>query len=639
MAYKDEFILAEAKKAFEAWKAVNPQSMLKQKNYKEKLPEYWPGFLTAVDNAEHIRYHAEIGYFPEKLFKNRAPNQTEKELMYLKENYKQVTLPVFVDYLSTITRGDNPNNVTIKYEKDDGAYEQERSLQNYLDRGIKDYGSLEIWRKNVLPSIQTIDPMGIIAVKPYDIPIKMDEPTEENPEPRAYIDPDSLLEPIPYYYPVDKLVSYSSDEYYMVELEEKSLVDTGTRKEEKIGKIYEFYDEQNIWRVEQFGKYNEGNFRLILYFEHGEGVVPVTQLMGIPVAYKEKVVWQSPYIYPVDLLDLVLLNSSYLEASIANCVYPYPVAIGAECTYEHHSGDKSDKCNDGKVFDYDRNKLIDCPGCFGVGLRDRRSAQGVMLINPSKPREGVDPMKVNDVLTFISPPVTSLEFIKTKIQHDEDKARKILHLYTSNSTVKGTEDMTVTGMSLDNQAMQAFVKTQSDLIWDKYKFVVDRIGFQRYGESYKAPTIIPPSTFEFLTPEDYMLQVMNAVTAKAPPFVIHTLMLKYLNSIFYNQAQLLSVYEVVVHADRLLTMDAQDIAIGLSKGTVAKWESILHDSIIPIIQNFMLEENNWLEKELGEKIDDVQNRAKEIETDIKASAPASPTGQIINNLLNPPVAA
>jgi hypothetical protein len=262
-----------------------------------------------------------------------------------------------------------------------------------------------------------------------------------------------------------------------------------------------------------------------------------------------------------------------------------------------------------------------------------------MLINPSKPREGIEPLKVHDVLTFISPPVDSLEFIKSKIAQDEEKARKILHLQTSNSVVKGAENMTATGMSLDNQAMQAFVKTQSDLIWDKYKFVVDRIGYQRYGDSYKQPTIIPPTTFEFLTPEDYMKQVIDAVNAKAPPFMIRTLMLKYLQSIFYNQGDALAVYEIVVHADRLLTMDSEDVAIGLSKGTVAKWESILHDSVIPIIQNKMLEETGWMEKELGEKIDDVIEEAKRIESEIGASMPQQNSESIINGLLSSPVGA
>lgn len=633
MSYTQEFVLDKAKKAFEAWKAVNPLSVMKQKNYKEKLPEYWTGFTAAVENCEHIGTHAIYGKFPEKLFANRAPNQTEKEMKYLKENYKQVTLPVFVDYVATITRGDNPNNVQIKYDADDTAYENEKSLRWYLENGIKDYGSLEVWRKNILPSVKSIDSMGIIAVKPYDIPLKQEEPTEENPEPEPYYDPDTLLEPIPVYYCVDKLVAYESDEYYMVELEEKSLVDSGAKKDDRIGKIYEFYDDDNIWRVEQYGKFNDGLFKAYVYFNHAEDVVPVTQLMGIPVSYKEKVVWQSPFIYSVDLLDLVALNSSYLEASIANCVYPYAVAVGSECTYEHKSHDgQVSRCNDGMVFNYDTGKNMDCPACEGVGLRDRRSRLGVLLINPGKPREGVENMKADDVLKFISPEVHTLQFVQDKIAKDEERARKILHLQTSNSMTKGTENMTATGMSLDNQAMQAFVKTQSDQVWNIYKYVVDRIGWQRYGNAYKKPVIVQPSTFEFRTPDEYQQSVIDAINSKAPPFMIRTLMLKYLQSVFYNQHEALSVFDIVVHADRLLTMDSQDIAIGLAKGTVAKWEVILHDSVVQIIQNLMLENTGWLDKELGEKIDDVIAKAKETASAIQGEQPQTGTQGIINSL-------
>lgn len=639
MAYEESQIIELAKEAFEKWYAANPQSMLKNKKHEVKLPEYYPGYTIAHADAEHIRDHAVKGRFPKKLFEKKAPNQTPEEAEWMEANYKQVTLPVFPDYISTITRGDNPNNIHIKYEKDESVYEGEKSLQYYLENEIKDYGSLELWRKTVLPSVKTIDANGIICIKPWNIPIVTEDPTEEYPEGRAVIDPDRLLEPIPYYYPCEKIVSCLSDNYYMVELDEKSMVMVGT-KEERCGKVYEFIDDENIWRVIQYGKYNEGNFRIELYFNHAEGVTPVTVLMGIPVQHEGRVMWQSPYIYIVDILDMAALNNTWLLAVLANCTYPYTVAIGSECTY--HWLDKSKdplglyvKCNDGWITN-EYGKEVQCPSCKGVGMKDRRSPLGVLLLRSGTARSPGEETFKNKPLEFISPSTTTQEFLRDKVEQDILKAIRILHIHTSNTTVKGSENMTATGMSIDNQAMQAFVKMQSDQVWDIDKFTVDRIGWQRYGNAYKKPVRVPPSTFEFLTPQDYMMQVAEAVKAGAPPFIVRAIMIKFLQTYFYNQKEAMAVFEIIVEADRIISMDSQDIAIGLgaAKPTIMEWEKILHDSGITLIQELLMENPKYLEQDLKVKIEQLKEKAKAKASEIESAQPQSELAGRILSIAN-----
>lgn len=645
MAYEESQIIALAQEAFKKWYAANPQTMLKDKKHKgehggheEKMPDYYPGYMIAHHDAEHIRDHAVKGRFPKKLFEKKAPNQTPEEAVWMEANYKQVTLPVFPDYISTITRGDNPNNIFIKYEKDDSAYEGEKSLQFYLENEIKDYGSLELWRKTVLPSVKTVDANGIICIKPWDIPIITEEPTEEHPEGRTVINPDKLLEPIPYYYPCEKIVSSLSDKYYMVEMEEKSIVLVGT-KEEMCGKVYEFIDDENIWRVIQYGKYNEGLFRTELYFNHAEGVVPVTPLMGIPIIHEGRVMWQSPYIYIVDILDMAALNNTWLLAVLANCTYPYTVAIGSDCTYRWWDKNADEgrglyrTCNDGWITD-EHGKEIQCPSCKGVGMKDRRSPLGVLLLRSGTARNPGEETFKNKPLEFISPSTTTQEFLRDKVEQDILKAIRILHIHTSNTTVRGSENLTATGMSLDNQAMQAFVKMQSDQVWDITKFTIDRIGWQRYESAYKKPTIVPPSTFEFLNPQDYMMQVAEAVKAGAPPFIVRAIMIKFLQTYFYNQKEAMQVFEVIVEADRIISMNSEDVAIGLANGTIAKWEKILHDSGITLIQELILEKPDYLEQELKDKIEQLKAKAQEKATAIQSTLPANELAGRILSIAN-----
>lgn len=117
-----------SKKAQGKWDRFNKQGQI-------NLPDYYPNYRTAVEQKEAISYHAEHGKFPDKLFLNAAPNQEKKEFDYVKSIYKQQTLPVYLDLLSTLQRPLNDKNWSIEYPDED--------LKKYLNEEIKFYGSLE----------------------------------------------------------------------------------------------------------------------------------------------------------------------------------------------------------------------------------------------------------------------------------------------------------------------------------------------------------------------------------------------------------------------------------------------------------------------------------------------------------------
>src|SRR3990167_4889520 len=223
-------------------------------------PVYYPSYPIITDYAERNGVQAEIGKFPEKLFAERSPNQEEKEWEYAKKNYKQVTLPVFVDYISTITRPFHDANWNIDYMEDDAKF-KEQSLQKYVDNEIKNYGSIENFVKFIVTQRKAIDANGIIAIKPHTLFVKDGENEGE-----LVIDSNKLNEPVPVYYASQKIVAWKESEYAMVMLDEKSMVDYGG-VQKKIGYKFEFYDDENIWIIEQIGKLIDYTFSLTIYFE------------------------------------------------------------------------------------------------------------------------------------------------------------------------------------------------------------------------------------------------------------------------------------------------------------------------------------------------------------------------------------
>lgn len=572
-----------------------------ERQKKKAEPVFYPSYPIITDYAERIAVHAEIGKFPSKLFAERSPNQEEKEWNYVKSNYKQVTLPVFVDYMSTITRPFHDANWSIDYEEDESKFKEELGFQNYVENGIKIYGSVENFVKFIVSQRKAVDAEGIIAVKPHSILTKTDEQGE------TIVDPDRLAEPIPVYYASKKIVAWKLDEYAMVMLDEKSSVDHGGQQK-RIGYVFEFYDKDKIWRIEQSGKFIDYTFTIAVYFEHEWNRVPCFKLMGVPQVMEESIIWQSPFLYVTDILDLVTLNHSNLQMSINNCVYPYRVMIGDVCEWKDRDGNV---CCDGKITNAD-NITRDCEGCKGAGLKSRISPLGTMLLKPKTRLEDGDSTFTQKPLEYISPEVTTLEFLENKIAKDEEKARKILHLQTSNSIVKGTENLTATGMTLDAKAMFAFVKTVTDQSCHIWACILEAIGWMRYAESFKKPKLNNPTNFDFVTESDIIAQLKAAVDGGLPPFVIHSIIYRYLQTLYFNDQTTASIFTLIVKTDRLLTLSNEEVALKLARKTIHIWEEVLHTSAITMVGELIDENPNFLDQEIKVQKEQLIARAKSV---------------------------
>lgn len=570
-----------------------------ERQKKKTDPVYYPAYPVITDYAERIAVHAEIGKFPDKLFAKRSPNQEEKEWNYVKENYKQVTLPVFVDYISTITRPFHDANWNIDYVEDEAKY-NEFTFQEYVSTGIKHYGSLENFVKFIVSQRKAVDANGIIAIKPHKLFIK-----EEGEN--IIIDPDILNEPVPVYYSSKKIVAYKQDEFAIVMLDEKSEVNYGGDKK-KIGYKFEVYDDENIYVIEQVGKFIDYTFDITLYFNHGWKRVPVIKLMGVPQVSEEGIIWQSPFLYVTDILDLITLNHSNMQLSINNCVYPYRVMIGDVCEWKDKDGNV---CCDGQI-PLDNNKFYACPSCNGAGLKSRISPLGTMLLKPKTRLEDGDSTFTQKPLEYISPDVTTLKFLEDKIAKDELKARSILHLQTSNSVIKGTENLTATGMTLDMKALYAFVKTISDQTFYIWEFISDAIGYMRYGEDFKKPKFTYPTTFDFVTEADIIAQLKAAVEGGLPPFVIYSIIYRYLQTLYFNDDVTAKIFNLIVRTDRLLTLSNEAIALKMARGTVHDWEEILHTSAINFVNELIDENPKFLEQEITAQKEQLITKAKSV---------------------------
>lgn len=597
-----------------------------ERNNKEK-PEYYPGYEIACEWRERIMVHSEATGFPAKLFLHRSPNMTEKEFHYVKENFKRVTLPIFMDYLSVISRATIDSNWTIQFSQEDSKFSGDLSLEKYLE-DIK----LEGFWKLVVPSIMSKDANGVICIKPmYEFERDNEGNYLANENGEYILDETQLPEPKPIYYSCDRVMAYEPDELAIILTDEKSEVIFGNRKVME-GLVFEIYTDDSIMRVSQYGNKIDYLFKWEYITRHELDFFPVKILGGVPniLENNNRIIYQSPFLFSTDILDLVLLNSSNLQVSINSCVYPYRVMVGYPCEFENEHG----KCDGGilRSLKGDGGLMGDCPSCHGSGLKDRVSPSGVLLLNPKERGEDGEAGGSKNHLYYVSPETHTLEFLEEKIAKDESRARSILHLQTSNSSVKGQENMTATGMAIDVKSMYSFIKNISDQLFGIYSFMIDGIGLFRYGAEYVQPTIVPPVIFDFKTEDDYMTELSNAIKNGLPPYIIHTIVYKFINTYFYSDKTTADVFKLIMFADRLVVKSEGEIQMGLNNGTIERWESVLHDSAIYFVQELMTENPKFFEQELEPQQEQLIDKAKTRADQIKQVG-ADDTQNIIKNII------
>lgn len=555
----------------------------------EDLPDFFPNYKLAIKNRDRILIHSECGKFPAFLFVNRFPTQTDKEFEYMKANYKQNTLPVFIDYISTNTRPFSDGNWNIQYEPDDDLFKSMgETFQKYVDEDIEMVRSLKSHTKSLLPSIKAIDAMGVIAIKPQEIySVAGEDGTDET------VDNTVLVNPQPYYYSCKNVLTDPKydDDYFIIELDEKSVVEYGGQRVNR-GHVFEIYDEENIWRVEQTGKFIEYQFKVSVYFQHNKGEVPVTRLKGIPHYNEGGFIWKSPFLFACDLLDLALMNSNYLQCTVAHKMFPYLVTLGNKCNYRETGVDGMIiSCDSGKIF---RNgNYGECPSCHGTGLADRISpVGGKLVLSPSDLNNEGELKYSGSAMYYVSPETSSSEFVQTKIEKDLALAYEIIKAKrTSQSTAAGInpQNATATENILDLKAMYAAVKFTCDQTFDIYAFELNHIGWQRYRDKFKKPTLNYPVSFDFNTEKDYLDQLKTAQEAHLAPSILQPLVSKYLEVTYFNDPTKSQAYKLILETDRLFVLSQDDILMKQAKGLAADWEIILHDSATQFIDELILE--------------------------------------------------
>jgi hypothetical protein len=617
---------AAKRKGWEQMTQSTPLNPITKQRASSQYPEYWSGYNFAAKMYDSILPHSRSDVYPEHLLSVRAPNQTDAQALYIKANYKATTLSVFEDFRATISRAFADQNWSIRYLPELDERSGEETFQRYVNNEIEKFGSLEMFIKNMLPTLKLVDANGIIAIYPDDIEYLDEEEFEET------VMGNELLRPMPTYYNCKNIVGQKFGEYYLVISDDHSYVKNGSKMEES-GIVLYLYDQEAIYKIEQNGKKGDMTFgEPVLYFQHNLGYVPCIKLMGSPQLIQDEIAFQSPFITAVPLLDQVVLDESYLQMSKATSAFPFMVALGEICEFIDREGNK---CNDGQIFDPVNGGYRTCGSCSGSGVKSRFSPTGMLLIKPKTSLSEGDSGLSGEYLKFVSPPMDTLTFLRTEIEQQMAKSRRILHLPSSDESGTIGEASTATGSLNKLRSLYAFIKPISDQLFTIYEFCLVTIGKMRYGDLFGGVNLVYPTSFDISTPSDYLAVISEGVKAGVPPSITFSNVYNYIRAIHYTDEETSAVYDLIINADELLLMSNADILARLASGSVEKWQDVLHNSgpqlIMELIRDFIPTEGaqRFLDQPMSEQI--TQLRAKAAE---KIAVTLDPIQQAQQTLLN-----
>jgi hypothetical protein len=167
--------------------------------------------------------------------------------------------------------------------------------------------------------------------------------------------------------------------------------------------------------------------------------------------------------------------------------------------------------------------------------------------------------------------------------------------------------------------MYSFIKPISDQIFTIYEFCLKTIGKERYGDKFVAPELSYPKTFDFKSAEDYLQDIGDAIKNNLPPSFIQTILLQYINAFYGDGADTTRIFKLIAEVDSLFGFSQDEINTKLSRNVVAKWQDVLHGSILMFINEAIQDDANFLNKTIAEQKVILEAKAKSIASSLETN--------------------
>lgn len=564
-----------------------------KKNKTDEL-EFWDGYHEAVELYNQTLPHCSR-VFPERLFREKAPNEDPASFEYGKKIYRPVTMPYWQRGLNTLYKIWNAQNWTWKIPAATPTTEDESPV-DFFEKDYPLYNSIDQYFRQVVTPMTVTDANAVLCVMPKYIP----EETER-------------VVPIARIFNVPDVWAYNGKEA-LLKSDEHSTVAWGQGYVHE-GLVFYYFDESQIVKLTQVGKKTEMRFEAEVYYQHDLGYLPCQQLKGTPV-YKQQTAYWMSYFYPaVPLLDQALTDFNTLQKSKNAHAFLQRWEYIDECGYQSPT---DGACDNGIIHGKDGDYT--CPQCHGSGKHNNLNPLSVYQVKvPDRIDPNVGQMSIPPA-GYIDLDHSILTFLRDEYKAEIIDAFQVINIDVADSNATGSD--TATGKQIDREEQHSFLVEFAASQFSLLEFTMNAMGEMRYMGEWEDVSITPPMSFGIRKPDEITTELTTA-----PAMARRELLKQYFQTRLGSTGDALETINTLLEMDSLAGVDEKTILAEVTAGIIPKWRYVIHRFGHEILDNAIEENEDFLSLTPQQKKAKIKELAQ-----IMATESNPPVG--LNNLLN-----
>jgi hypothetical protein len=557
----------------------------KKRSDKYYIPNFYPTYRECVEMASRLRVHSDYDAFPEKLFREKAPNELPHEFNYRKNIYKPITVPYFHKAVNVAGRVWNRQNYEIRYAN----VEQER----YFNQEYPRFGSIETYFQQIVTFVTLTDPNAVLGIMPVNLQYLEDGTFNDTIE----------VTPTAHCFKSKRVWAWKDEEYAIIRADYSSKVTLGSdgSKEVEDGLVFFIFDRNEIQVATQVGRKSDYIFDIELYYRHNLNQLPCVRLGGISVQEDGDYYYQSFYTPAIPALDQAVNDFSTLQMSKFSHAFLQKWEYVDEC----------DKCNGSgqieEALGFEDKVAIACSNCGGTGTRRMFGPLSVYQIQaPNRFTTETETKIQVPPAGFIDVKHEILDFLNKQVITNIQMAFELLSIdVMNNEKISGRE--TATGKAIDREELYSFLLSFSAVVFSDFEFAINMIGRMRFGDSWQSPAIRYPQNFEMRTDAELTAEIKGA-----PSFSKAMLAQQYLDTRFPIEETKSAIMKLSVKVDPYFNLDAKEVMLLVAGGMIEKWEGLMHFKVESIIRDLVYEDEGFLALDYLEQKKKIEEVAKRL---------------------------
>lgn len=532
----------------------------------------YPIYAETTKEYEKLRVHAD-GDFPKDLISSRRPSESDEILQYRQETYEPITkLPVSkaIASLNKIHRSEDwsisyPNeNISSKIPSDE-------TLQEYCDKNIPGFSSIEDWAFGILLKQNIVDANAVCAVIPVEA-----------------IQPNEFIKPVPIIFNSDHVIYFDDLKKFCILKSRRKVSYVDENSIYASGDRFYYVDDAEVVIYDQA----KTGFEPVFEVKNITGQMPAWKVKGeVFKQFDNMPVNRSRFHAMVPFLNKAAAGDSDLEGSKVQHLFPL---------FWYYQNKECGNCNgSGKVVSSENSDPVQCVKCAGSG-KVKFSPFAHIEVSPPALGQSSPPFSVP--AGYIARDTEILKLQELTVEKNNYKALAAINMQFLDQT-----PLSISGEAkqVDRGELNNTVYSIAEDIIYSVTRAIYFINEWRYGylvpdkntRAMMLPNIPVPQNYDLL-PEDYLMkEVTDARNGKVNPLLIATLEQQLAAKKFYNHPLLAANIKLYFDLDPLPGLSVDEKMSLISNKAITLEDFVISTYMAAFIKRAIREDKTFDKKD------------------------------------------